>query len=177
MAQPHLLSYRDKSHLVHSRLAFLRGLQRDVVYPWLTNSALVYEPKCGGRGGVAGSQPMRQLHTGVQINFEDLTPYVPMAFLLSVWQVVVCTYSTMVARRGRWTEQKASTSSQHKFVLKKCTARSKNNKCAVQGGSRLVSNLIQVWMRSSQVVGASGCQCQRRISPGFDPSILRHSGS
>jgi hypothetical protein len=25
---------------------------------WLTNSALVYEPKCGGKGGVAGSQPM-----------------------------------------------------------------------------------------------------------------------
>jgi hypothetical protein len=30
----------------------------------------------------------------------------------------------------------------------------------------------QVWMRLSQVVTASGCQCQ---SPGFDPSILRHS--
>jgi hypothetical protein len=25
---------------------------------WLNNSALVYEPKCGGRGVVAGSQPM-----------------------------------------------------------------------------------------------------------------------
>jgi hypothetical protein len=25
---------------------------------WLTNSALVNEPKCRGRGGVAGSQPM-----------------------------------------------------------------------------------------------------------------------
>jgi hypothetical protein len=27
---------------------------------WLTDSALVYKPKCGGRGGVAaaGSQPM-----------------------------------------------------------------------------------------------------------------------
>ncbi len=25
---------------------------------WLTNSALAYEPKCGGRGGVAESQPM-----------------------------------------------------------------------------------------------------------------------
>ncbi len=25
---------------------------------WLTNSALVYEPICGGRGGLAGSQPM-----------------------------------------------------------------------------------------------------------------------
>jgi hypothetical protein len=24
----------------------------------LTNSALVYEPNCGARGGVAGSQPM-----------------------------------------------------------------------------------------------------------------------
>jgi hypothetical protein len=26
---------------------------------WLTNSALVYEPKCGGGVGVAGSQPKR----------------------------------------------------------------------------------------------------------------------
>ncbi len=25
---------------------------------WLTNSALVYEPNGGGRGGIAGSQPM-----------------------------------------------------------------------------------------------------------------------
>jgi hypothetical protein len=33
------------------------------------------------------------------------------------------------------------------------------------------------WMRSSQVVRASSCQCQsRNSSPGFDPSILRHSG-
>ena len=34
-----------------------RGSQRDVL-SWLTNSALVYEPKNGGREGVAGSQPM-----------------------------------------------------------------------------------------------------------------------
>jgi hypothetical protein len=32
-----------------------------------------------------------------------------------------------------------------------------------------------MWMRSSQVVRASGCQCQSRNSPGFIPSILRHS--
>ncbi len=32
----------------------------------LTNMALVYEPKCGGRGGV---------EHGAQINFEVLTPY------------------------------------------------------------------------------------------------------
>jgi hypothetical protein len=29
---------------------------------------------------------------------------------------------------------------------------------------------------SSRVVRASGCQCQSRNSPEFDPSILRHSG-
>jgi|LakMenEpi03Aug12_release.lakeMendotaPanAssembly.Ray.scaffolds.fasta_scaffold1947218_2 hypothetical protein len=37
----------------------IRGSQRDGVYLWLTNSALVYEPKCGvGGGGDAGPQPM-----------------------------------------------------------------------------------------------------------------------
>jgi hypothetical protein len=33
-----------------------------------------------------------------------------------------------------------------------------------------------LWMRSSRVVRASGCQCQSRNSPGFDRSILRQSG-
>jgi hypothetical protein len=31
-------------------------------------------------------------------------------------------------------------------------------------------------MRSSRMVRSSGCQCLRRNSPEFDPSILRHSG-
>ncbi len=31
-----------------------RGSQRDVVFLGLTNSALVYEPKCGGMGGSCG---------------------------------------------------------------------------------------------------------------------------
>ncbi len=35
---------------------------------------------------------------------------------------------------------------------------------------------VELWMRSSRMVRASGCQCRSRISPGFDPSILRHSG-
>jgi hypothetical protein len=30
---------------------------------------------------------------------------------------------------------------------------------------------------SNRVVRASGCQCQSRNSPWFDPSILRHSES
>jgi hypothetical protein len=33
------------------------------------------------------------------------------------------------------------------------------------------------WMRSSRLVRASDCQCRSRNSPGFDPSILRHSRS
>jgi hypothetical protein len=74
IASTNMNSESSRSHAVFSiRLTFaikdpLRkdrdinagGLQRDVVFPWLTNSALVYEPECGGggRGGVAGSQPM-----------------------------------------------------------------------------------------------------------------------
>ncbi len=36
-----------------------QGVTKRCRLSWLTNSALVYEPKCGGRGGgVAGSQPI-----------------------------------------------------------------------------------------------------------------------
>ncbi len=35
---------------------------------------------------------------------------------------------------------------------------------------------VTVWMRSSRVVRASDSQCRSRNCPGFDPSILRHSG-
>ncbi len=33
-----------------------------------------------------------------------------------------------------------------------------------------------LWMRSSRVVRASDCQCRSRNSPGFNPSLLPHSG-
>jgi hypothetical protein len=42
---------------------------------WLTNSALVYEPKCRGGGGCRGLSQSVQLYTGAQINFWDLTPF------------------------------------------------------------------------------------------------------
>ncbi len=35
-----------------------KGVTKRCCLSWLTNSALAYEPKCGGRGRVAGSQPM-----------------------------------------------------------------------------------------------------------------------
>ena len=34
------------------------GSYRGCRQSWLTNGALVYEPKCGGRGGAAGSHPI-----------------------------------------------------------------------------------------------------------------------
>jgi hypothetical protein len=41
----------------------------------LTNSALAYQPKCGGEGGeLRGLSQWVQLYTGAQINFGDLTP-------------------------------------------------------------------------------------------------------
>ncbi len=42
---------------------------------WMTNSALVYEPKCvGGRGCGVSANEYRCAH-GAQINFGDITPY------------------------------------------------------------------------------------------------------
>jgi hypothetical protein len=43
---------------------------------WLTNSVLVYEPKCGGRGRgeLRGLSHWVQKYTEAQINFVDLTP-------------------------------------------------------------------------------------------------------
>jgi hypothetical protein len=42
---------------------------------WLTNSTLVYEPKCGGRGVLRVSGNAYSCTHGAQINFGDLTLY------------------------------------------------------------------------------------------------------
>ncbi len=42
--------------------------------------------------------------------------------------------------------------------------------------SRVWMTSSRVWMRSSREVRASDFQCQSRNSPGFEPSILWHSG-
>jgi hypothetical protein len=39
-------------------LISMQGVTKRCRLSWLTNSALVYEPKCGRWGGGAGSQPM-----------------------------------------------------------------------------------------------------------------------
>jgi hypothetical protein len=68
---------------------------------WLTNSALVYESKCGGEGGVAGNQ----LCTWSTNNFWDLTPY--LTYGLHEWNIeeenngyVVFTSTDEMGNRG-----------------------------------------------------------------------------
>jgi hypothetical protein len=57
-----------------------QGVTKRCSLSWLTNSVLVYEPKCGGSGGV-GLRGLRlsaneySCAHGAQINFGDLTPY------------------------------------------------------------------------------------------------------
>ncbi len=72
-----------------------QGVTKRCRLSWLTNSALLYEPKCGVRGGgVAGSRPISTAvlaavpYTGAQINFGELTPYlkVPSGQIGSAWE-------------------------------------------------------------------------------------------
>ncbi len=63
-----LLTFRHKGVTKRCRLA------------WRTNSALVYEPNCGGGGELRGLSQWVKLYTGTLINFGALAPnlnYVP----------------------------------------------------------------------------------------------------
>jgi hypothetical protein len=40
----------------------------------------------------------------------------------------------------------------------------------------ILLSLLYMWMRCSRLARAFGSQCRSRNFPGFDPSILRHSG-
>jgi hypothetical protein len=49
------------------------GVKKRCRLSWLTNSALEYGPKCGGRGRVTGSQPMRTaVHMEPKVTLEIL---------------------------------------------------------------------------------------------------------
>jgi hypothetical protein len=46
------------SYSVHVQCVPGQEVTKRCLLSWLTNSALVYEPKCAGGGGGAGSQPI-----------------------------------------------------------------------------------------------------------------------
>jgi hypothetical protein len=54
-----------------------QGITKICLLSWLANSALVYEPKCGGGGGGGCGFSANEYISahGAQINFGDLTPY------------------------------------------------------------------------------------------------------
>jgi len=70
------LPYSRLEHLKLPALGFyiygLQGLTKRCRLSWLTDSALVYEPKCGGRGGCGVSANEYSCAHGAQINFGDL---------------------------------------------------------------------------------------------------------
>jgi hypothetical protein len=53
----------------------MQGVTKRGRLSWLTNSALVYEPKCGGGGGGGDCGISANEYSCAQINFGDLTPY------------------------------------------------------------------------------------------------------
>jgi hypothetical protein len=62
-------------HLLTLLLRHVRTITKRCRLSWLTNSALVYEPKSGGIGGCRVSANMYSCAHGAQINFGNLTPY------------------------------------------------------------------------------------------------------
>jgi hypothetical protein len=83
----------EKTNHTTERKPGARGFTKRCRLSWLTNSSLVYEPKCGG-GGDARSQ----LYTGAQINFRDLTSYSPMpGDLLIIQYSLIVTLKTSSA--------------------------------------------------------------------------------
>ncbi len=60
-----------------------------------TNSPLVYEPECGGRGGVAGSQPMS---TAVHRSPNELWCS---NFIINLWVKILKTYFVYMQVNGR----------------------------------------------------------------------------
>ncbi len=72
---------------------FHQGVTKRCRLSGLTNSALVYEPKCGGRGGDCGisANEYRCTHRA-QINLGNLTPY--LAYELNISHTAISLWST-----------------------------------------------------------------------------------
>ncbi len=69
-----------------------QGVTKRCRLSWLTNSTLVYEPKCGGESWSCGvSANEYSCAHGAQINFGDLTPYLTLPCMFACNGV--CSYS------------------------------------------------------------------------------------
>ncbi len=64
-------SSKGMSSLSFGSEGYRHGVTKRCRLSWLTNSALVYEPKCEGSGGVGGVSA-NELYTEAQIHFGDM---------------------------------------------------------------------------------------------------------
>jgi hypothetical protein len=86
-----------------------QGVTKRCRLSWLTNSALVHEPKCGGGGCCVSANEYICSH-GAQINFGDLTPYLTYDANLSSFNcnIVIllnqCKEKALTYRRWRFTK-------------------------------------------------------------------------
>jgi hypothetical protein len=62
------------------------------------------------------------------------------------------------------------------FVLDAPFENQQSNKQQIKDRNMALFIILILGMRTSLVVRASDCQCTSCNGPGFDPSILRHSG-
>jgi hypothetical protein len=77
--------YSLYNFMVVSSFSKHRGVTKRCRLSLMTNSALVYKPKCGVEGGVAGVLAKEYgCPHGAQINFGDLTPYLTYVLTASI---------------------------------------------------------------------------------------------
>ncbi len=82
-------SYNDSGALARDIL--VQGVKKRRRQSSLTNSALVYEPKCGGKGGGGCGVSANEFFCahGAQISFGDLTTYLTYDYCKCMWEVLI----------------------------------------------------------------------------------------
>jgi hypothetical protein len=77
------LFHTHRKFLLFLLVHFEQGVTKRCRLSWLTNSVLVYDPKCGGGGGGEGCRVSANEYScahGDQINSGDLSPYLSYDF-------------------------------------------------------------------------------------------------
>jgi hypothetical protein len=108
-----LLSENERFGLVFVKTGSINsgtGVAKRRRLSWLTNSAHVYESKCGRKGGRYGVSANEYSCThGAQINFGDLTPYLKPMLKINVYFNFLSRDTTERQARGELTSAQLRT--------------------------------------------------------------------
>ncbi len=90
---------------VHCATALCQGITKRCRLSWLTNSAVAFEPKCGGReGGLRVSANEYNCAHGAQIYFGYLTPYLTYAETAPVYLVLASVFIQLFKAACPWSK-------------------------------------------------------------------------